>query len=65
MLGLRRLTALWRRGWGAVEGARAAARRLRAGGARRKGARLTRTGKGSVCAFRTLSEPKVDSKFDM
>ena len=53
-------------GAGAVErGARAAAARCAQGEARRKGARLTRTGKGSVCAFRTPSEPEVDSKSDM
>ena len=33
--------------------------------ARRKGARLTRTGKGSVCGFRTPSEPENDSKIDL
>jgi hypothetical protein len=32
--------------------------------ARRKGG-LTRTGKGSICAFRTPSEPENDSKVDM
>jgi hypothetical protein len=43
----------------------AAAARCAAQGKLAEKARLTGTGKGSVCAFRTLSEPEVDSKFDM
>ena len=39
-----------------ASGSSAAAARARE--ARRKGARLTRTEKGSVCAFRTPSEPE-------
>ena len=35
------------------------------GEARRKGARLTRTEKGSVCVLGTPSEPENDSKVDM
>jgi hypothetical protein len=52
-------------GAGAVERARRQQRQLRAhtgGGARRKGARLKGTGKGSVCDFRTPPEPESDSK---